>query len=535
MRPPRGPAWLRTGALALCWAAAASAAGAQPAENAAAVLLAQMKAASGGERWDGVKTLSAVGEKTSFGLSGPYRSAEDLAAGRFARRADYGLFANGEGLDEAGRWRMDNSGWIHPLDSGEARTVAVTEAYLAARGYLFPQRAKAALVLEEPVAEDGGAFDRITATPEGGRAVTLWIARSDHRLDRATFALDSRIATIRYRDYRAVGGLRLPFDIATDNGEGELGETRIARYILDAASPADTRRPEAWSADAAIVSGAPVAYAPFRRDALSGLPIVEVRIDGKGPLLFILDTGGHDSLTSAAAAMLGLPLHGAGFSLGAGEGSTPTRFTRVASVALGEAEMRQQPFMVLQLDLGQALDSVNRPTAISGVIGLQLFERFTVTLDYAAGRLSLRLPGPEAIAGGAPIRFTSDMPLVEASIDGRNGWFGLDTGNSGDMILYKAWVEANGLPSWFEVTVDSAGAGVGGALMFRKGHAGEISLAGATLPAPPILLASDHMGSLSSRAEAGNIGESVLSRYAVTFDYAHERVRLDPPSGAGRP
>jgi hypothetical protein len=519
---------------ALCWATA-SLASAQPAGSSAAALLAQVKTASGGQRWDSVKTISAVGEKTSFGLTGPYRSVEDLAAGRFVRRADYGLFANGEGLDEAGRWRMDNSGRVHPRDSGEARTVAATEAYLAARGYLFPQRAKAALVLEESVVEDGRTFDRIAATPEGGRAVTLWIARSDHRLDRATIALDSRTATIRYRDYRAVDGLRLPFDIATDNGEGELGETQLARYIVDGGSPADTHRPAAGPPDAAIVSGAPVAYAPFRRDAQSGLPVVEARINGEGPLLFILDTGGHDSLTSAAAAMLGLPLHGAGFSLGAGEGSTPTRFTRVASVGLGEAEMRHQPFMVLQLDLGQAMDSANRPTAIAGVIGLELFERFTVTLDYAAGRLSLRLPGPDAIAGGAPIRFTSDLPLVEASIDGRNGWFGLDTGNSTDVILYKAWVEANGLPSWFEVTVDSAGNGVGGALMFRKGRAGAISLAGATLPAPPILFAGDHMGSLSSRAEAGNIGESVLSHYVVTFDYAHETVRLDPPSGAPRP
>ncbi len=231
----------------------------------------------------------------------------------------------------------------------------------------------------------------------------------------------------------------------------------------------------------------------------------------------------------AAAAALGLPLSGAGFSLGAGEGSTPTRFTRVSKLALGAAEMTDQPFVVLELDLGQAVGPDNRPTAISGVIGLELFERFTVTLDYAARRLSLRLPRAEPIAGGAPIRFTSDMPLAEASLDGRSGWFGLDTGNNAGVILFKTWVEAKGLPAWFEVTVDTAGAGVGGPVTFRRGHAGGLTLAGATLPGLPVLLAGDHLGALSSRAEAGNIGESVLSRFVVTFDYAHERVRLDPP------
>src|SRR5947209_537214 len=118
---------------------------AQPSEPSAAELLAQVKAATGGARWDEVQALSAVGEKTSFGLTGPYRSAEALATGRFARGADYGLFRNAEGQDEAGRWRMDNSGVVHPLDSDEAKTVAVTDGYLAGRGYLFPQRARATL------------------------------------------------------------------------------------------------------------------------------------------------------------------------------------------------------------------------------------------------------------------------------------------------------------------------------------------------------------------------------------------------------
>src|SRR5439155_16469723 len=104
----------------------------------------------------------------------------------FARRSDYGLLANAEGLDEAGRWRMDNSGAVHPLDSDEARTVAVTEAWLAARGYLFPERGTADLMLLTPATEGAATFDRVLATPRGGRGVTLWIRRSDSRLERAT-------------------------------------------------------------------------------------------------------------------------------------------------------------------------------------------------------------------------------------------------------------------------------------------------------------------------------------------------------------
>jgi hypothetical protein len=37
-----------------------------------------------------------------------------------------------------------------------------------------------------------------------------------------------------------------------------------------------------------------------------------------------------------------------------------------------------------------------------------------------------------------------------------------------------------------------------------------------------IMLASDNAGSLSARSEAGNIGDSILSHFTVTFDYRAE-------------
>jgi len=501
---------------------------AQAADLPPELLLAQVRAATGGARWDGVAAISAIGEKTSFGLKGPYRASEDLATGRFLRGADYGLLSNAEGLDAAGRWRMDNSGRVHPLDSEQARAVAVTEAWLAARRYLFPEHADAAFASLAPASDGGRVYDRILATPAGGRGVTLWIGRADHLLARATLQLSTHPETLRYRDYRPVDGLLLPFEIVTENGDQiETGDARVSRYSLGAS--ADLRRPQP-TGDAAIAAAGGVASAPFRLDPMSGFPIVEARVNGQGPLLFILDTGGHDILTPAAAKALGLPLAGAGFSLGAGRGSTPTRYTKVARLELGEAAMTDQPFVVLQLDLGQAADAQGSPAPIAGIIGLELFERFTVTLDYAGGRLALSAPAPQAAAPGVPLRFTSDMPLVQATIDGRDGWFGLDTGNNTDVILYRAWVAASGRPAWFEVSADVAGAGVGGAVAFRRGRADALSLAGMEVKGVPVLLPAENMGGLSSTSEAGNIGESVLAHYRVTFDYAHQRLRLEAPA-----
>ena len=42
------------------------------------------------------------------------------------------------------------------------------------------------------------------------------------------------------------------------------------------------------------------------------------------------------------------------------------------------------------------------------------------------------------------------------------------------------------------------------------------------------MLASDNAGSLSALSEADNIGNSILSRFTVTFDYRSEIMCLQP-------
>ncbi len=509
------------------------------AETSAATLLQALKAASGGAKWDAVGGVTAEGEKTSSGLTGRYHSVDDLRSGQFDRGADYGILANAEGLDRAGRWRQDNSGQIHPLDSDEAKTVAVTEAYLARRGYLFDHGDQSALSILPPAVDEKQMFDRVVATPKGGRTVVLWIRRSDHRLDRAVVQLSTVVETIRFRDYRTVEGLAVPFEIQTADGDqSDAGIAKIAAYHFEAAAREEAlQRPSSKLVDATIRGGALVTYAPLALDPASGFPIVQASINGKGPFPFILDTGGHDILTPVAAAKLGLPTVGQGFSLGAGAGSTPTKFTRIDRLSLGDAELTASPFVVLQIDLGQAPGLNGKPETIAGIIGLELFERFAVTLDYGAHKVALNPLDGFAVQGKAdvavPIRFTDDLPLIKASLDGRVGSFAVDTGNNTDLIVSDGWAKANGLGEKLSAGGSMTGNSVGGSLEMKKGRAEEFEIGDARLQDLKVLLAGENMGSLSSRSEAGNIGDTVLSRFKVTFDYRREFMFLEQHSESG--
>lgn len=493
-----------------------------------------LKNKTGGEKWDTVTALSAEGEKASFGLTGLFHQVEDFRAGRFESTADYHVFANAEGRDLQGRWRQDNSGGVHPLDSGEARAVAVSETYLAGRGYLFPDRSPATFHQLDPKTEGPRHFARIAATPENGRTITLWIDSATSLLDRAVIDLSVGSKVVRYSDYRAAGDLTLPFSITIEHrGENETGIARIAHYdVRRASAGSDLTRPESRTGDLRMAGNVEATSITGRLHSDTGFLVVDADINGRGPLPFILDTGGHDILTPAAARDLKLHTVGAGISTGAGAGTTATEFTSVDTLTLGAAIFSAQPFTVLHLDLGSIREG-KRTQPIAGILGLEIFERCVVTIDYATERVTLAPLAQFTAADTAratPLRFTDDMPLVPATLDGHSGWFGVDTGNNERLIVFQRWAESNGIASRLTTGASLGGTSVGGHIDLRLGRADAFALGPGVLTNVDILLAGEDAGSLSARFEAGNFGNAILSRFRVTFDYRHELMILEPES-----
>src|SRR5215470_8971943 len=86
-------------------------AGACRAQDAASVL-ARAKAASGGERWDGVKSWRGDGTFASGGLGGDYHAIVDLIGGRSADSYKLGSVDGAEGWDGKVGWERDPDGAV---------------------------------------------------------------------------------------------------------------------------------------------------------------------------------------------------------------------------------------------------------------------------------------------------------------------------------------------------------------------------------------------------------------------------------------
>jgi hypothetical protein len=505
-------------------------------------LLRQLRQAHGAAALSAHAVLAAEGRQQAEGLDGAWRQLVDLRGGHFAEYVRTAAYASADGDDDRGRWHQDISGGVHPYDSREAKTVAASENWLRQFGFLDAGDGTRYRVLED-ARDEGRRFQRLEATPAQGRAVTLWIDPATHRLDHATWQNSFLRVARHYGDYRSVDGAWLPFRfhnqaLTAGGGVDTDSVVTVAHYRwMDAPGAASFTRPDDTVRDVTMAGGARRATAPLHLEG--GFLLVEASIDGHAPMPFILDTGGHAILTADAARKLGLATQGQGTSTGSGPGAMSLSYTKVAHLGIGQADIRDLAFLVMPYPFEMCERGAGREP-IAGILGLEVFERFAVTFDYDHHRLELEPydhgDAPAAVPGNVlPLTFTFDMPLIDAELDGHAGVFGIDTGNAGSTLLFPQWAARSGLAGRYANGAPMPTGGVGGRYTAHLAHARSLNLGGAPVGEVVAMLTQADAGATGNPSEAGNIGQDVLSRFNLHFDYRRAQLVLLPRAqAAGR-
>jgi Aspartyl protease/PDZ domain len=492
--------------------------------------LSRLRAAVGGARWTGITQIVAYGTATMAGLRGTARFDDDLTDGRYARRFEIAVMgSSAEVYDGSTSWAQDISGGVHRYDSPYAREQAVTNAYLARRGYFEPRSPASVTCLGTRVV-DRRSQVVIRVQPNGGSAAELAIDAETHLLASVTQRAPLERTVVTYADYRTVDGVVLPFSISvgTEKDPADDYAFTVTRYEL---------RRDVRSGDFAK----PVARAAFRMLGnatsttvpmmLEGRQLmVWASINGRPAMPFILDTGGHAILTTLAARTLGLTATGAGKSGGSGAGTISTAYTRVRSVRVGSAELLDQPFLVIPYPY--SFYERGKRTPLAGILGLEFFERFAVRLDYGERTVTLTPLATFRDARGTAVPFTferdPDEPMVDASADGYSGLFGVDTGNAGNLILFGPFLERAGLDARYAGGSLIIGHGTGGT---NTGHLETLrtfTIDGHALHGVEANFTKMKTGAFSAWTQAGNLGFSILSKFIPTFDYARQTLYLAP-------
>ncbi len=502
-------------------------------------VLAAMRSATGGDAWRGVAETSADGQATIAGLRGSGRIDADRVHGRYAQFFDIAVMGrSAEVYDGRTIWTRDISGGVHPYDTPFARERAVTSSYLTRRAYLDP-RTDATVTCPGTQTEAGRELTVIGVQPRGGIPAQLAIDEQTHLLASISerFPLPGDDSVTRFADYRTVGELVLPFSISlgTKTSPADGYALVVRRYaVLPRERDVDFVRPSAAN-DVRMIGTATSTTVPLRLEERQLL--IWASIDGHAPLPFILDTGGHAILTTLAAKSLGLAAQGTGESGGSGSGTIATHYTRVRIVRIGDAELLDQPFLVIPYPY--SFYERGKRTPLAGILGLEVFERFAVRIDY--GDRLVTLTPLSAFHHGkpgtaVPLMFDDqeDMPVVRAAADGHPGLFGTDTGNAGVLILFGDFLDRTGLSARYSGGLKTTGQGTGGSNTGQIQTLHRFTLAGHDMHDIPSLFTHMASGSFASSTQAGNFGLIVLSRFLPTFDYGSQTLYLDPKLRATR-
>ena len=271
-----------------------------------------------------------------------------------------------------------------------------------------------------------------------------------------------------------------------------------------------------------------MARVPFE---LAGSSVfLAVRVNGFGPRWFLLDTGSLGSVVEAATARaLRLETAGSTVSTGAAGPASSTRLRHV-TFDIGGARLADRP--AVAIDLTAIAESIGR--RVDGILGSDLFRRYVVAIDFEQRELALYEPEafrPRVGAEVLPLLFHDEHPYVRASLRLLGGAevagdFVIDSGSNVAVILLPSFLDAQGLRASLPPLLGTAGQGVGGALDLPLGRAETLRLGRFALDRP--LTGYPAQGRFARQGMAGNIGNAVLRRFRVVFDYSRSRMSLEP-------
>lgn len=493
-----------------------------------AAILLSAKQVSGGDAWNRVRTLHLQFHTASGGLSGTQDEWDDVQTGRYVVRSERPTGVTAEGFDGVSVWTQAHGGYSYVLGDQDARQGAVNEAYQTCRAYWFSNRANATLASAGTQSEGGHTYDVVSITPQAGRPFSVWVDQATHLIDRFVEQQGEDVQIIRLLDYRvAAGGIKLPFTVRIGDGDPQWDEvdTVQSAAVNVSLAPDQFTLPPDPALDFRFSNGKTSTTIPFRLE--NNKILVAVRLNGQGPVEAELDSGGNYIVQPATAERLRLTGQGASQEGGGGEGFVAASRVTIGSVDLGDIRLTNQPYKILRF---------SKKAPDRTIIGLQILQRFVVSIDFDRQTLTLTTPGSFVYHGGGtviPFHFQDNQPEVCGAVDGIAGVFTVDTGDNGSLLLIAPFVNRYSLVEQYKATVSYGGSAVGGATHGLMTHVGTLALFGpdgrpaAEAYNPATRLSQQKGGFDADRYVSGNIGLGILKQFNLIFDYSRQQIILE--------
>ncbi len=272
------------------------------------------------------------------------------------------------------------------------------------------------------------------------------------------------------------------------------------------------------------------------------LPVVQVRVNGREKVNFIIDTGGSELvLDSEFAKAIGAQKFGTETGTFAGGKKAPYEQGKIDSLILGDFLVKNVPIHIM--NVRQFSKPIFKNLRMDGIIGTVLLYHFISTLNYPEGKLILARKTEENLKRLKKEAKEKKYIIIPFWMAGDHFMFAWGTINKSKPMLFlidtglagggftcpKATIEEAGI----KLLEDKAGEGIGGGGRVKVipfiveelslGEAKEKNIRGLFVPgrgkkSPLEKIFGFHIG--------GIISHAFFRNYALTFDFTEMKLYL---------
>lgn len=289
--------------------------------------------------------------------------------------------------------------------------------------------------------------------------------------------------------------------------------------LMLSSSSARAQQAECDSLDSALITSMPF-------DLYFNLIFLKVEINGAGPFWMILDSGFEGTvINQSTLEKNGWPVTVSHKEAAPG-GEIEVAYADSLDIVLPGLALDDMRAMVISLD---GLEPI-AGRVIDGILGHDFFSRFTLVIDYAAGRLDVYDSTNYRFGGGGqiiPITIENNEPFLFATLESGDrspvrAKLKIDTGSSDFLGLNGSFVTHEDLFEPQKKKIPAQGAAVGG---YTENYVTRLK----GFRIGDMLIQNSVIGySIDTLrgGDAGTIAGEFLSRFTVTFDYARHRIIL---------
>ena len=262
-----------------------------------------------------------------------------------------------------------------------------------------------------------------------------------------------------------------------------------------------------------------------------------VEVNGHQTFEMILDTGAAMSgLSEATASAVHLRAARKAELVGNGESRLKIALAKDVTFRLAGTELLEKSVAIVPYADLEGLEG----RRIAGVLGVSLFRRYVVMIDYPTKTLSLYQPRDFVYSGPGdrvPLRLPG-AALLKAVIelpdrDSITCNLAVDLGTYSALRLYRPFLEKHHLVD--QPGTDSFGFGLGGEFPERVGRVSALRIGSLSLKGSTTSFSTARSGATSGSSYDGTIGGEVLRRFKVILDYARQEMILEQGSDFSEP